>query len=168
MKNSFDRIIKNENRVVSALRSVMINLNKLQNEAFYKWKDQIVKNKLTDAERKVKGQQIHNALTKPTRRHIRSSHDRFKLPVKLMNTITKLNNFFTRRPREAFDIWKNCLNPSVDDSKYKAERLRNCLSSVPRRVLRDAYDRTLNNGDNVKAAIRRIAIGIQNMPRDAF
>lgn len=46
--------------------------------------------------------------------------------------------------------------------------MRNCLTSIPRRALRDAYDRITNDGDNVRAAIRRIIMGIQNMPRDAF
>lgn len=68
MKNAFERIIKNENRIVSALRGVMINLKKMQSDAFYRWKDNMNKDKLRDAERKLKAEKLNNALSKPTRR----------------------------------------------------------------------------------------------------
>jgi hypothetical protein len=42
------------------------------------------------------------------------------------------------------------------------------LSKIPQRTLKNANDRIIGEGDNVKGAIRRMLIAYQKKPKDAF
>ena len=50
----------------------------------------------------------------------------------------------------------------------KAQQLVMILSVIPQRVLRDADQRIIGNGDKIKGAIKELEVKIKQIPREAL
>ena len=71
--------------------------------------------------------------------------------------------------RDAFNLWRlNAKAPDTLDDETRAQKLRNALSSIPRRTLREAMNQINDQDNHVKRAIRILVLNIQNGPKNAF
>ena len=85
-------------------------------------------------------------------------------------TIKRMDGILKRKPKEAFDRWRKYVH-AVNNNEIldgiRTQKLLKALSRVPVRVLRDATQRILGDGNKVKGAIKKIYSAMQKMPKAA-
>ena len=175
MKGTSQRILGGGNVVKGALLNIINGLKNIPKKSLGKWKNYVeaVKNKkLFDGARSAK---LQNCLTNIPRRILRESYERVKGIIfaspKVKNCIKRLDQLLKRKPKQAFEKWRNFANAVKDNlilNNLKSQKLSICLNKVPRRVLRDAVQRILGDGSKVKGAIKQIYNKLLRKPKISF
>ena len=116
--------------------------------------------KLFDDTRSAK---LKNSLEKIPHRILKENHERIRgimfaaLRVRVRATIKRVDGIMKRKPREAFDRWrKNVVEVNNNEilDGIRTPKLLKALSRVPVRVISDATQRILGEGNKVKGAIK--------------
>ena len=86
-------------------------------------------------------------------------------------TIKRMDGILKRKPKEAFDRWRkyvHAVNNNEILDEIRTQKLLKALSRVPVKVMRDATQRILGDGNKVKGAIKKIYSAMQKMPKVAL
>jgi hypothetical protein len=120
----------------------------------------------------VKTQKLRNALNRVPNRTMKDAFNRVIGDGSKVKGIMKrvcLNMF--RRPKSAIQKWIK-YSDAIDNKKLldntRSERLRNAMKGLPRRKLKDAFQRIHGEGNKVKGAIKTLIAGLLKKPQNAL
>ncbi|CAG9311042.1 unnamed protein product [Blepharisma stoltei] len=172
MRDAYNRITNDSNIVKSAIRGIVIALNKKSREAFDIWnkfnKDCNKKNVMDQ----LKTEKLRNALANIPRRILKDAHNRIIGQGKVVaGALRRLQIAINKKPKQAFDKWKDFVNDTKTKKvldNLRSEKLRNTLAKIPLRTTRDAFERVIGGGDKVKGALRRLMLTLQKKTKAAF
>ncbi|OMJ93792.1 hypothetical protein SteCoe_3113 [Stentor coeruleus] len=172
LKDGFQRIIDNGDKIKAALRSMEIKIKKRERFAFNKWAKFIEGIKKKGILDNLKSQKLKSALTNIPRRTLKDAHDRiYGDGNKVKGAIKSIISAIKQRPREVLRLWKGfveaCKQKGIFDN-LRSQRLEISLDRIPRRKLKDAVQRILGDGSKAKGAIKNILSAIQKMPKNAL
>ena len=89
----------------------------------------------------------------------------------IVGKLKELENKLKQIPRDAVQRWKKFVdavrNGEMLDS-LKAEKLKSILNVIPKRVLKDAEDRIVGQGNKIKGRLRELENKLKQIPRDAI
>ena len=141
-------------------------------KAWGKWKSFVAKTKAGVLLNAVKTEKLRFYLRRVPGRVLRSSFERLIGDGnRVKGALRRLEIGFSKVTLSGFRRWQDfCIARRAQDSlkKLKAAQLKNSLQRIPRRVVRDAYDRILGDGKVVAGAMRRLALQIQKRKQAAF
>lgn len=150
------------NKLKGILRRLQIQAQRRPKDAFDKWRQHVDNQKNRGLLLLVTANKLRNSLEKIPKPTLKNAFDRIiGGGDRLLGMLRRLAIQAQRRPKEAFDKWKQ----HTDNQKNRgllllvaANKLRNSLENIPRRTLRDAESRILGGGNKIAGVIRRLAI----------
>jgi hypothetical protein len=115
---------------------------------------------------------LNQCLSKIPQRTLKDANDRIiGEGDKLKGALRRLILAYQKKPKNAFDQWKNYLemirNKQLIDQN-RAQKLGALLNRIPQRTMNDAMNRIIGGGDKLKGAMRRIMLKVQNDSNNAF
>ena len=166
IKNTHDRISGMGNSVKGAMKNIFSAYEKMQRLGFSQWKryvDNCRSKKYYDNFRSLSLTISLSNLVKPMLKTAVSLlvPDLSKVKRHISVIVSKIN----QRPRLALVAWKdyivNCKNKALLDNR-NSSKLSMLLGGIPKRVLKNALDRIIGDGNRVKGAIKQIAMSFKN------
>jgi hypothetical protein len=172
LRDALDRVVGDSDKVAGTLRRLQLHYNRKPKEAFDKWKDYLNEAKKKNLLNALNAQKLKDILTKLCRKPLKSAHERVLGDTdKVTAALRRLELSYRVKPREAFELWKNfkqnCDKKLILDS-LKTHKLKLSLSLVPKRTLRDALDRVVGDANKVAGILRRLQLGYNRKPKEAF
>lgn len=172
MKDAHDRIIGNGDRVNGTLRRLALTAQNKPRDAFNRWRNFVNLSKNKDILSALNARKLQESLYKIPQRTLRDAYQRIIGDGnKVQGAIRRILLAANRRPHDAFAKWRNYINDIKNKTlldAIKARGLREALSKIPQRRLKDAYDRVVGGGDKVAGAMRRFVLSANRIPRDAL
>ncbi|OMJ89188.1 hypothetical protein SteCoe_8740 [Stentor coeruleus] len=171
-RDATQRIFGGGNKVKGCLENIVTGLKNIPKNALRKWVkvvQDIKDKKLFDNARTFK---LQIAIERLERRTLKEATDRcigfiFAAP-KVKECIRNIEIILRRKPKEAVDMWKKFV-ADIRDKKLldgvRTHKLHAALTAVPRRTLRDAYQRIIGEGDKVKGALKNIVNAFAKMTK---
>ena len=173
LKVSFETVIKDSRSAKNAgLRRLAIIYFKRPTDAFSKWKSlvQADKTAVHIKGRLDKANKMQSALSKPTRRAIRSAKKQ-TAPKAIKDKMGLVIKIFEKRPRSALTMWKDFVEWTKTGAildNLRAQRLKIALDKIHVRVLRDSTQRIIGQGDKVLGMLRNLENQCRKIPRNAL
>ena len=174
-RDATQRILGGGNLVKGAVKNIVNGLKNIPKKALRSWGkavQDIKEKKLFDNARSAK---LLNSLEKIPKRTLKEAAERLKGLIfaspHVKATVKRMDGLLKRKPKEAFNIWKNYLiaiNKKEILDNVKSQKLKIALEKVPKRTLRDATERIIGNGDKVKGAIKKVYSTLLRKPKTAF
>jgi hypothetical protein len=172
-------LVDSENRLLNqskqAQQSLSI-LNKIAEKkprnALNSWNRTSLKTRTNDLYPVLRAQKLNQLLSRLPRRNLHDASTRLHGDGnKLKGTLTLLEKTAQRKTKSPFDLLRNhainCKNLNSLDA-VRAQKLKNLLSRVPRRTLRDAEVRLMGDGSKVNGALINLHKRLHRMPKNAF
>ena len=172
LRDGFQRIIGNGDKVKAAINSLQGKIQKRQNQAYQKWLKFLADVKAKKIYDNLRSEKLRNALLGLPRRTVKDSFERIQGDGnKVKGALKSILNAYKRKPKEAYTLWKNfvenCKHKGLFDN-LRSQKLKQCLDRIPRRIMRDSLQRILGDGSKVKGAIKNILSSVMRRPRDAI
>lgn len=172
MRDAVQRVTGDGSKVKGAMNSLLSNLKKRPRDALTLWKQYVNDSKTRGLLNGLKAQKVKIALIGIVKRTIRDSSQRILGDGnKIKAVFASLEAKVRQRCQSAYNKWLKFL----DDIKNKrlmdglrSEKLKNAMLGIPRRVIKDAKERILGDGNKVKGAIKSILNAVKNKPRQAY
>lgn len=114
---------------------------------------------------------MNNALTRPTRKVMRSGIDRTKPNKEVISKLKELKLRVEHLPQRTFDKWLDFVQRDRNrelTTNVNAQKLRHAMHAIPKHNLRDAFNRIIAKPDKVRVALLAFARRIQRAPKEAF
>ena len=159
-RDSVQRIIGDGNKIKGAIKNLQNSLFQVPKNALQNWR-----NFVSDIHNKksldnLRAQQLKNTLGKIPTRVLKDSMQRTIGQGDLVKgALRRLQLCLDKKKRESFDRW----NHFLDDIRQKkaldatrAQKLKNTLSSIQTRSIKDTVQRIIGQGSKVKGALRNL------------
>lgn len=175
MRNSIKRLTEDEDKVKIAVNTVVISLQVRPRQVIKKWKQNIHIIREKFLMKDVQSEKMRHSLENICRRTVRKALHRIT-SVKSNSIIAGINlkwinSFLQRRPKRAFDIWKNFIKALLTkalNNEINSQKLKNLLEKVAKRTYRSVIQRILGEGNRVKGALKHIYLKISRLPQTSF
>ena len=172
LRGGYERILGDGDRVKGAIKQLVSNLMNRPKFSIAKWKEFVVDCHKKNLYDNVRSYKIKNILTRLQSRSLRSYVERILGEGNLvLGAIKKLCLAHKNKPRLALRHWvkyaEHVRHNEIFDN-LRSEKLKNSLTKIPVRTLRNLFERVIGDGDIVKGAIRRVLIAFKNITRNAF
>ena len=137
-----------------------------------KWKGYVIDCHKKNMFDNVRSYKIKNFLIKIQNRPLRSYLNRLLGEGDLiLGAIKKICLAYKNIPRVALRKWAKYIEHVHRHDFFdnlRSEKLKNSLTKIPVRNLRNIFERIIGDGDSIKGAIRRILIAFKFLTRNAF
>ena len=172
LRNIFERVLGDGNLVKGALRRIQLTLQKKTKIAYDLWKkylDDIKKKRFYDNARSLNLKIVMTRLVLPTERRtfFRILGNRDLIRAMLQNIIDRM----MRLPKTSVEKWKKfifyCKTKTLFDG-MRSQKLRISFERLTRRVIKDASNRVLEDGNVVKAVLKGMLRKMTDLPKDAI
>jgi uncharacterized protein YjbJ (UPF0337 family) len=175
MRDTVKRLLEEEDKVKLAINTVVVNLQVRPRQVIKKWKQKIHLWREKILIKDVQSEKLHRTLQEILKRTLRKSF--YRISSVQNNSVIAgvnlkyLNKILVKRPKSAFDFWKDFLNTLKQKQLrdlFIQEKLRNSLGKVPRRGFKASFQRIIGEGSRVRGALKAIYMKISRWPQTAF
>ena len=172
VKDAYERVLGSGNKMAGIMRRLTIEAQKKPKQAFNRWQKYIDQTKQKQLLDNANANKLNNVLRGIPRRRLKDAYERvLGSGNKMAGIMRRLTIEAQKKPKQAFNRWQKY----VDQTKQKqllnnanANRLNNVLRGIPRRTIKDAYERVLGSGNKMAGIMRRLTIEAQKKPKQAF
>ena len=168
LRDAFERVIGDGNRVKGALRRLEICCGKIRDSAYYLWKDVVIKNRTRDSLRRLKAQQLKASLQTIPQRILKDALDRIIGDgTKVLGSLRRLAISFKKIQKDAFIRWREKILNKQSCNLSKGNKIRFALESVYKRTLKGALNKIL--GDlRARRGVARMGRNLLNQQKSAI
>ena len=171
-RTSFFKVLGNREMIKSMIRRIIDKMTVIPKQSIEKWKKYVFycKNKtMFDGMRSF---QLKNVFEKLARRTLKNTANRIIgdgdiVKATLKGIIKKMIDL----PKDALKKWRKYLEMVKNKQMFdglRSQKLKISLSDIPKRTLRNLFERVLGDGSLVKGALRRIQLTLQKKTKIAY
>ena len=147
-------------------------MKNIPRDGLRRWKDYVNRIKAGQMFDGLRAQKLKQSLKNICTRTLKGSHMSVVLyEKKAKNAIQTLDNYVNQRRKDAFKLWDRYVSKVQRGElldRIKAQKLQQALNTIPIRVLHDAKQRIIGQGDRILGAIKDLENRIVAIPRDAL
>ncbi|OMJ81595.1 hypothetical protein SteCoe_17904 [Stentor coeruleus] len=172
LRNTFLIASGDGNRVKGALKSIVAGLHKKIKGNFGFWKAYVLNVKEKRLFDSMRSHKLIVIMANLVKRTLKDADERILGGGdKIKGAIRRLLAGLMKIPRDTMENWRKyvrmCKSKSIFDG-MRSQKLRNSFDRIPRRILKDSYNRILGDGSFVKGAIRRLLAGLMKIPKNSI
>jgi hypothetical protein len=172
LRNSILRVLGDGSRALGALRLLATTALNRPRQAWKSWRDYVDRCKRGELFDRMRAQKLTIHLRGIITRTMRTAsstvitaQDKIKHMFRLWE-VEIIHNF-----RGVWSMWREFVARTKRGElmdAVKTQKLRTALENVPKRTMRDAFERVIGDGSRVKAALRRLEISALKVRDSAY